>query len=79
MVTGSATETLRFRAESRITYGRALLALTRLARDTDHKFSFGPLDIAAVEEQGLLVSGPDVLEWADDFMKQVPGLYRADE
>jgi hypothetical protein len=72
-------QTIRFRAESRITYARALIVLTQMAWDTAREFTFGPLDAAAVEEQGLVVSGPDVLEWADDFMEQVPGLHRADE
>jgi hypothetical protein len=71
--------TIRFRAESRITYAHALIALTKRARDTEHDFTYGPLDLAALEEQGLAVAGSDVLEWADDFMEQVPGLYRADE
>jgi hypothetical protein len=72
-------QTIRFRAESRVVYAKALIALTRVARETDRDFTYGPLNAVAAVEQGLVVSGPDVLAWADDFMKQVPGLHRADE
>lgn len=75
----AGNQAIRFRAESRVVYASALLALTRLARDTGREFTYGPLDSVAALEQGLVVSGPDVLEWADDFMRQVPGLQRADE
>jgi len=71
-----ADQTIRFRAESRITYARALVALTRIARETARDFEYGPLDMAALEDQGLVLTGSGVTEWADDFMGQVPGLYR---
>lgn len=79
MSMGDHDQTIRFRAEDRVTYARALIRLTRMARDTDREFTFGPLSAVAAVEQGLVVSGPDVLSWADDFMEQVPGLHRADE
>lgn len=73
-------ETFRFRAASRVTYSKALLALVRRARsEPDSMFVFGPFDLSALEDQGLAVSGPGVSEWADDFMAGVPGLYPADE
>jgi hypothetical protein len=74
-----ADPTIRFRAESRVTYARALLALTRRARDTGSDFTFGPLDLHALEDHGLAVSGPDLGKWADDFLAGVPGLHLADE
>lgn len=76
---GVAEPTFRFRAASRIVYAKALLALVRRARDSYHDFTFGPLELAALEDQGLLVSGPGVAEWADDFLTEVPGLHLADE
>jgi len=72
-------QVLRFRAESRIIYATALVSLTKRARSSDEKFTFGPLDMDALEDQGLLISGPDILGWADDFLRQVPGLYRSEE
>lgn len=71
--------TLRFRAGSRVSYARALLALVRRARGGTGEFTFGPLHLATLEEQGLAVSGPQVWEWADDFLAEVPGLHLADE
>jgi hypothetical protein len=71
--------TIRFRAESRVTYARALLALTRRARDTGSDFTFGPLGLHALEDQGLAVSGVDLPKWADDFLVEVPGLHRSDD
>jgi hypothetical protein len=72
-------QTFRFRAESRVTYALALMALARIARDAAWDFTYGPLNMGAVEEQGLVVSGPDVASWADDFLREVPGLHRAEE
>jgi hypothetical protein len=69
--------TLRFRAASRVSYARAVLGLARLAR-SGKDFTFGPVYLPALEDQGLVVSGPD-LSWADDFLAQVPGLHRAAE
>jgi hypothetical protein len=71
--------TFRFRAESRIIYARALVNLLRRARSGDDDFTFGPLMLAALQDQGLVISGPSVSGWVDDFLKQVPGIYRADE
>jgi hypothetical protein len=74
-----ADQAFRFRAESRITYAHALVNLLKRARSGSDDFTFGPLTLAALEYQGLLVSGPGVSGWADDFLKQIPGLYRSDE
>lgn len=75
----AADDTLRFRAESRVTYARALLALLHRARGSDLDFTFGPLELGDLENQGLAVSGSDVRTWADDFISEVPGLHLADE
>lgn len=74
-----AAETLRFRAPTRLSYVHALLALVHRARTTDEEFTFGPVALPALEEQGLAVSGPGIRSWADDFLAEVPGLYLADE
>lgn len=74
-----ADQAIRFRAESRIIYARALVNLLNRARSESTGFTFGPLTLAALEDQGLVISGPAVSGWADDFLKQVPGLIRADE
>jgi hypothetical protein len=75
----AGSSTVRFRAESRVVYARALLALTEHARTSASEFTFGPLHMAALEEQGLAVTGPDVQAWADDFLAEIPGLHRADD
>lgn len=74
-----ADQTFRFRAGSRVTYSKAVIALVRRARTGDLAYVFGPLDLAALEDQGLTVSGPGVREWVDDFLTEVPGLHLADE
>jgi hypothetical protein len=78
-VPGGGDSTFRFRAESRVSYAHALIALVKRARGGTDEFTFGPLDLTALEDQGLAVSGPDVHQWADDFLAEVPGLHLADE
>lgn len=75
---GEAEPTFRFRAASRVVYARAVLNLVRRAREGGD-FTFGPLSVSALEEQGLTVSGSEVGNWADDFLTEVPGLHLADE
>jgi hypothetical protein len=54
------SQTVRYYATSQQGYARALLALTAYARISEGSFSFGPLDLAVLEHQGLSVtfSGP---------------------
>jgi hypothetical protein len=52
--------TARWFAESRLAYARALTALAVYARDSSSEFTFGPLDLAALENQGLAVTGDDL-------------------
>ena len=54
---GSLSSTIRRFAASRLVYATALLALVNYARGHDGDFTFGPLDLAALESQGLAVSG----------------------
>lgn len=66
--------TLRYRSLHRYSMARALEALVDLARtDPDPPFTFGPLDLAAVERNGLLVSGED-LSMVQAALAAIPGL-----
>ena len=71
--------TVRFRAETRVSYAHALVALVKRARNGTGDSVFGPLSLKALEDQGLTVSGPGIRGWADDFLAEVPGLHLADE
>jgi len=66
-------DTIRYRAESRFTYARALLELVTHARQGQEDFSFGPLDLGALERNGLAVTGPD-LTAVRKVLAKVPGL-----
>lgn len=66
--------TVRYRAQHNHVYATALLALFELARDaTTPEFSFGPIGLKAIREQGLLVSGED-LSAVTDSLAKVAGL-----
>lgn len=55
------TETARFRSLRRLDYARALIALTELARTWDGpEFSYGPMSLAGLEQQGVVISGEDI-------------------
>ena len=65
---------LRYRASGHIPYALALVALVRHARTHPHPdFQFGPLDLRALDHQGLVISGPD-LSAVSEVMSEVPGL-----
>jgi hypothetical protein len=65
--------TLRWFAADRKTYVWALIDLVTYARTSTHDFSFGPLDLAALENQGLAVTGSD-LSGVAELLSKVPGL-----
>jgi hypothetical protein len=66
--------TRRWRADSRVSYARALLALIEYARARPSPdFAFGPLSVASLEAYGLTVSGTD-LTGPSDVLSTVPGL-----
>jgi hypothetical protein len=70
--------TLRFRALQRYSYAQALLALFDLAREgTSAPFTFGPMVLTALEQRGLLVSGPDLTSVSQALAK-VPGVVQVD-
>lgn len=69
--------TVRYRASSRYTYARALLELVTFARAHAIDFEFGPLDLAALEHNGLAISGPD-LSPVEAVLRNIPGLILVD-
>lgn len=69
-----AVQTVRFRSRQRFVYARSLLALTELARTwTGPPFTFGPASVDGMEQQGLVVSGPDISQVLELLGKD-PGL-----
>jgi hypothetical protein len=71
----------RFRALTRIPYAQAVAALTRYARASTAEFSYGPLRVDAMENQGLVVSASEdeLASIVDLLSLQVPGLYAVEE
>lgn len=66
--------TLRYRALQRYSYARALLALVETARTWEGPaFRITPMNLAAMERNGLTVSGPD-LSGVEAALASVPGL-----
>jgi hypothetical protein len=55
-------------------YAQALLELAIYAREHADNFTVGPpLDVAALEHQGLTVTGPD-LAGVREMLSKIPGL-----
>jgi len=73
----TAITTLRYRAVMRLAYSVALLRLMEYARSGREEFKFGPVDLDALEDQGLVVSGPD-LSGVLTILADIPGLYLSD-
>ena len=67
------SSTARYYAASPHSYARALLDLAAYARTHEDGFSYGPLDMAALQHQGLTVTGPD-LTGVRELLGKVPGL-----
>lgn len=67
------SDTARYFAASRLAYAQALVELAEHARVSTEDFEFGPLDISALEHQGLSVSGPD-LSGVRELLGKIPGL-----
>jgi hypothetical protein len=70
--------TVRYRAESSVSYARAVITLCEYARGSFDDFDFGPDSIEQLHREGLIVTGPD-LEMVERLLEKVPGLYRSDE
>ncbi len=73
-----ADPTARYFAESRHAYSRVLLELVTYARGHPDDFTFGPLELGALESQGLAVSGPD-LAGVRKLLAGLPGLVQEEE
>lgn len=62
-------------ADSNVSYALGVLALFEHAREHRAKYVFGPLDIHAMTDGGLVVSGTEHdLEQAASVLAGVPGL-----
>jgi hypothetical protein len=72
------TQTLRYRGAMRLAYSLALLLLMEYSRSSKDVFEFGPLNLDALENQGLVLSGPD-LAGAQKVLADIPGLYLSGE
>lgn len=71
----SADQTARYYATSPQAYARALLELTAYARVSQDNFAFGPLDLAALEHQGLTVTGSSTdLARVRETLSRIAGL-----
>jgi hypothetical protein len=70
-----ADETRRWFADSSVSYALAAIALLEYAREHRVKYVFGPLEVRAMLDGGLVVSGsPDGLAHAVKVLSAVPGL-----
>lgn len=67
-----------FRADTPTGYAAALLALIRHARDSSDDYTFGPVNLAACDRDGLTVTGPD-LAGPHGILAGVAGLAQLDE
>lgn len=76
---GMPDQTIRYYATSPQAYARALLALTAYARISQDNFAFGPLDLAALENQGLTVTGSSTdLARVREMLARIDGLAEHD-
>jgi hypothetical protein len=71
-------QSFRYRAAMRLGYSVALLLLMEHARTSKDKFSFGPWDLDALEDQGLIISGLE-LEGARVVLAGIPGLFLSED
>ena len=74
-ITDMPGSTIRWFAASGYPYACALAELTIYAREHSEDFTLGPLDLGALEHQGLAVSGPD-LAGVTRLLDGIPGLTR---
>lgn len=76
-----ADATRRYRAATRIPYAQAIVVVVQYAREHPHAdFFFGPLDVAAMENSGFVLTGEtSAVAALDDLLdRKVPGLYRTE-
>jgi hypothetical protein len=66
--------TIRYRAPSNLSYTMAMVELVKYARThPEPPFTFEPLTLDRLENEGLVISGPE-LDGVSDLLKAVPGL-----
>lgn len=70
-------KTVRFRADSPLSYSLAILQLVEHARGTSGDYEFGPLTLEGLTTHGLVVTGPD-LEEVEELLAGVPGLVESE-
>lgn len=66
-------DSVLYRGDGPDALAAAVVALIQHARDSSDNFSFGPLRLADLERDGLLVEGPD-LGNAMTVLASVPGI-----
>jgi hypothetical protein len=71
-------QSFRYRAGMRLAYSVALLLLMEHARTSKDKYEFGPWDLDTLENQGLVISGPD-LEGPRVVLAGIPGLFLSED
>jgi hypothetical protein len=71
------TQTLRYRAVMRLAYSVALLELMEYARESKASFEFGPMNLDALENQGLVISGD--VAGAAKVLAGVEGLFLSED
>ena len=70
-------KTVRFRADSPLSYSLAVISLVEHARSTQQEFTFGPLTVEGLTQGGLVVTGPDLGE-VEELLAGIPGLVASD-
>jgi hypothetical protein len=73
-----AVQSLRYRAAMRLAYSVALLFLIEHARDSKDSYEFGPMNLDALEDQGLVVTGAD-LAGVQKILADIPGLFLSED
>jgi hypothetical protein len=53
-------QTRRYYADTSLSYALAAIALFEYARTHRGEFVFGPMDVEAMKQAGLTISGPDL-------------------
>jgi hypothetical protein len=73
-----SVQTIRYRAVMRLSYSVALLHLLEYARESREEFEYGPMSLAALDNQGLTICGPK-LDGVQKVLADIPGLYLSAE
>jgi hypothetical protein len=71
-------QSLRYRGAMRLAYSVALLLLMEHAWQSKAMFEFGPMDLDSLENQGLTISGPDLVG-VQAVLEGIPGLFLSED